>query len=125
MISAGVGRRLKIWIRDRTAPITPAPTAMPYDFPRFASSTGRRSHDRTAVTTTVPRVIAVRETTSSMVMAPDLAGAWGPPCAASGCGAYGLAAYGLAAGPPACGVKPAYPAPAPASRLKPRREKTG
>ncbi len=68
-ISAGTGARLNAWTRDRTNAIRAAPTAMPYDRPMFASSTGSRSQDSTAVSTTVPSVVAVRTTTSSIVIA--------------------------------------------------------
>ena len=69
--------RLKDWTSASTMATSAAPTAMPYDLLMLASSTGSSSHDRTAVTTTVPSVVAVRATTSSIVIRPVAAGACG------------------------------------------------
>lgn len=109
--------RLNDWIIAKTNATRAAPIAMPYDLPRLASSTGSRAQESAAVSTTVPSVMAVRVTTSSIVIAPERAGACGAPYWVS-CWAYGFVAYGLAV-PCAYGLVPAVAAPACGAALKP------
>ncbi len=63
----------------------------------LASSTGSSAQASAAVTMSVPSVLAVRMTTSSIVIRPAPAGACGgAPCCRSCC-AYGFVAYGFCA----------------------------
>lgn len=91
--------RLNDWTIASTNATMAAPTPMAYDLFRLAGSTGRRTQARVAVRMTVPSVMAVRLTTSSMVITLARVGACGMPMAGSV--AYGLVAYGLVA-VPAC-----------------------
>ncbi len=93
----GEALALNDWMIAKTNATSMAPMPMPYDIPRFSGSTGSSTHERVAVTKSTPSVMAVRLTTSSMVIALVRAGACGIPVAGSV--AYGLVAYGLV---PAC-----------------------
>lgn len=64
---------------DSTKPMIAAPMATPIAVPTFSLSTGSVHHAAVAATITVPSVIAVRVTTSSMVITSGRAGACGAP----------------------------------------------